>query len=48
MRIAVCDDDREEQEQCLSALREWDPAVEPECFLSGAQLLAATENARRR
>lgn len=41
MRIAVCDDDLEEQEQFERALQGWDPARSAEKFLDGASLLRA-------
>lgn len=43
MRIAVCDDDRQSQEQVLQALRKVEPDAEAECFLNGASLLEAAK-----
>ena len=45
MRIAVCDDDRHDQEQVLQALRNVDPDAKAECFFSGASLLEAAKQA---
>ena len=45
MRIAVCDDDRHDQEQVLQALRDVDPDAEAECFSDGASLLDAAKQA---
>ena len=45
MRIAVCDDDRHDQEQVLKALRDVDPDAKAECFFSGASLLEAAKQA---
>ncbi|MCC8140656.1 MAG: LytTR family DNA-binding domain-containing protein [Lachnospiraceae bacterium] len=41
MRIALCDDDRREQEEFLLALHEWDPDRMPEIFAEGRTLLDA-------
>lgn len=41
MRIAICDDDLREQEQCERALQSWDPTRSAEKFLDGASLLEA-------
>ncbi len=43
MRIAVCDDDLRDQANVLQILRDWDPAVEAECFPDGASLLEAAK-----
>ena len=43
MRIAVFDDDRNDQEQMLQALREWDPAAEAECYSDADSLLDAVK-----
>lgn len=36
LRIAICDDDRAEQQQLIRALHGWDPTRNPECFTDGA------------
>lgn len=41
MRIAVCDDDRRDREQVLSALRDAEPEVTAESFSDAASLLEA-------
>lgn len=43
MRIAVCDDDWQEQEKFMEALHEWDPTRSPECFSDGETLLQAAK-----
>ena len=43
MRIAICDDSQREQEQFIKALHDWDPTRQPECFLTGADLLEAAK-----
>ncbi|MCD8196680.1 MAG: LytTR family DNA-binding domain-containing protein [Lachnospiraceae bacterium] len=43
MRIALCDDDRREQEDFLLALRGWDPDRTPETFAEGSALLEAAQ-----
>lgn len=41
MRIAVCDDNKSEQEEFIEILQEWDSTREPEPFIDGASLLSA-------
>ena len=41
MRVALCDDDRQEREKFIEALHGWDPTRDPECFADGASLLQA-------
>ena len=41
MRIAVCEDDRQEMDQLTAALKAGNPARTPECFADGASLLEA-------
>ena len=43
IRIAVCDDDWQEQEKFMEALHEWDPTRSPECFSDGETLLQAAK-----
>lgn len=43
MRIAVLDDDFQETEDFLDALKNWDSTRNAECFLDGATLLKAAE-----
>lgn len=43
MRIAICDDDRQEREAMLNALHGWDPTRSAEMFVDGASLLAAAQ-----
>ena len=45
MRIAICDDERKEQEQLLRIIQDWDPACDAECFSDGASLFRAAESA---
>lgn len=45
MRIAICDDVKQEQERLVKVLREADPAHEIECFLRGKDLLVAVAKA---
>lgn len=44
MRIAVCDDDLQEQKQFEEALQCWDPSRSAETFTNGASLLTAAKN----
>lgn len=41
MRIAVCDDDRQEQQATVDAIKSWDTSRNPECFFGGKELLEA-------
>lgn len=41
MRIAICDDDKQEREQLIEALHGWDPTRQAECFSDGASFLEA-------
>lgn len=41
MRIAVCDDDKQEQQATVDAIRSWDTSRNPECFFSGKEMLEA-------
>ncbi|MCD7738095.1 MAG: LytTR family DNA-binding domain-containing protein [Lachnospiraceae bacterium] len=43
MRIALCDDDKMEQEQFIRALHGWDADRMPEIFTSGQELLEAAK-----
>ena len=43
MRIALCDDDKQEQAELLEALQGLCPAREVECFTSGQELLVAAK-----
>ena len=45
MRIAICDDDLNEQKQIEEALRGWDPTKSAEKFVSGTSLLEAAKKA---
>lgn len=38
-RVAVCDDDKETTKETAALIREWDPAIQVECFYSGEELL---------
>lgn len=41
MRIAICDDDKQEREALLEALHGWDPTRNAELFVDGASFLHA-------
>lgn len=41
MRIAICDDDQQELNQMVEAVRGWDRSRQPECFTNGADFLQA-------
>ncbi|MCD8067691.1 MAG: LytTR family DNA-binding domain-containing protein, partial [Lachnospiraceae bacterium] len=43
MRIALCDDDKTEQEQFIQALHQWDADRTPELFMSGREFLEAAD-----
>lgn len=43
MRIAICDDDKREQQELIDALHGWDPTRNPECFFDGVSLLQAAK-----
>lgn len=44
MRIAVCEDDKREQEYFMDVLHDWSPSEEADCFLDGVSLLEAVKN----
>ncbi len=44
MRIAVCDDDKQEQEQFEEALKGWDPTRSAEKFYNGGDLIEAAKS----
>ena len=44
MRLAVCDDDRKEQECLVQAIQSLNPGQTVECFLNGASLLDAAKS----
>ena len=44
MRIAICDDDRQEQQHLIDALHGWDPTRNAECFIDGESLLCAAKS----
>ncbi len=41
MRIAVCDDDKQEILDITGAIAQWDPTRVPECFTTGEELIKA-------
>lgn len=43
MRIAICDDDKQEQQLLIDALHGWDPTRSAECFIDGESLLQAAK-----
>lgn len=43
MRIAICDDDMQEQKLLIDALHGWDPTRNAECFIDGESLLLAAK-----
>ena len=43
MRIAICDDDKQEQQLLIDALHSWDPTRSAECFIDGESLLEAAK-----
>ena len=45
MRIAICEDDQQELQQLVQALRGWDPLLKPESYMNGASFLEAARKA---
>ena len=43
MRIAICDDNKHEQQEFIKALHGWDPTRYAECYFDGTSLLEAAD-----